>query len=164
MRGLVCAAPSFAWAIIEGYRELPQVLGMGFGVAVYVVAFAWLCSCESLRSRSQRRFVRALRLAPWVKLAWIPISVVAYIPLVFGGVPGVFVALIAGGIVLEPMVGDALKRAFHATTNVAGFGDTLQVTVAQGAFVSLELVAIAFAVFVLKEHTRKTRQRQLLQS
>ena len=68
LRGGLCAAVSFVWALLMGYNSPFEIAGMVVGVAAWVVLFAGYCAWPGRTVRRGGPSIgRALKVAAWIK-------------------------------------------------------------------------------------------------
>ena len=73
IRAVICALPSFFWAILTGFAHPVQLAAMGAGVATYAVAFGWVTSLPVYFERVEfGDFGWALRIAANTRAAITP--------------------------------------------------------------------------------------------
>ncbi len=70
LRGVLCAASSFWWALVAGFNAPVELAGMAVGVGVWVALFAGFCVWHGLAERcGPSRLVPALKIAAWIKFS-----------------------------------------------------------------------------------------------
>ncbi len=108
MRGVLCALPSAAWAVISGYNRPPHFIGMTAGVAGFIVLFAAAyATVLSDRASAAGRFGQRLKTAVWIKAG-----------LLLAGVPVCFLVTALG------QGGEVPRVVMQAISLVAGIGST----------------------------------------
>lgn len=68
LRGVLCAASSFWWALAVGFTDPAEIAGMLGGVLIWIVCFAGFCVWRRGSGvPGGERFVSALKIAAWIK-------------------------------------------------------------------------------------------------
>ncbi len=147
LRGVFCAAPSFAWALLMGVTHGSQFVAMATGVATYVLFFAWVTSLPSYLSTVETGALGwSLRFAANLRAALAPLAY--YGPdLVLGMLAMRWVQFFSGA-----------THNSQAMQN-KNFIFIYFVTVVQGALVSLTLLLLAFFVWFLRRWWLRRRNR-----
>lgn len=133
--GLLCAAPSFVWALQIGFGRIEALAGMAAGIAFYVLIFAWFTSRPAVRTRVDASGLsRALHWAAGLRAAGSMLTL-GYADLALGAVA--LQAVARSGRFVPPGVsegGDALLAAFL-------------ITLVQGGLIVATLLLLAAAVW-----------------
>jgi hypothetical protein len=68
LRGVLCAASSFWWALVSGFNSPAEIAGMAAGVIVWVALFAGFCVWQlTTGARGPAQLVPALKMAALIK-------------------------------------------------------------------------------------------------
>lgn len=105
LRGSVCALTSFGWAVAAGFSHPAEIVGMIFGVAAWVAAFAWITAWLPEQSRGiWARYGPALKRAAWLKFGFTLLGVPALLG-VWGGAGTTLSALLGYAFTFDLMLG-----------------------------------------------------------
>lgn len=153
-RGLVCAVPSAAWAVIAGFTQPAEIIAMVLIVGGYIVSFAfgtaWLVAHPT---PERERFVWALKVAGAIKatallgaVGWWSASV-GFLPKVtHWSILLVWPDLCLGFGSIELIGFVARVREATEIGQQNSFALTALITLLQGAFLTALLALIALAV------------------
>ncbi len=73
LRGILCALPSAFWAAITEFNQPIEFAAMAVGTVGWIAVFALFSASEVRQANDGRaRFVRALKMAAWMKAALLP--------------------------------------------------------------------------------------------
>lgn len=156
LRGGLCAAVSFCWALLTGFNSPFEIAGMVAGVAAWVALFAVYCAWQDLAvCRGGKLFVRALKVAAWIKSGtsaaggvllllcslgtketMIDLGIVGVMPDCMLGMASIFLVSGISGLQME-----ALERA-------DSFGWTALITFVDGALFLAVIGVLALMVLV----------------
>ena len=138
IRGVLCAAPSWVWAMVIDFKRPFQLEAMFAGVASYVIAFAWATSLPTYCERVERGdFGWSLRWAANIRAGLAPMMFFG--PDMFlGGASLRLVELLAHPISVAPF------------NDEKSFGFTYALTVTQGALVSITMFGLALIIWMVR--------------
>lgn len=133
IRGVLCAAPSFGWALFTEFQQPVQFGAMLAGIVTYVIAFAWATSLPAYCERVETsEFGWSFRVAANARAA--------LAPLMFFG-PDTFLGALSIWLIRQ------LAGPF---ADAKSFGFTYAITVTQGALVSMTMFGLALTIWLVR--------------
>lgn len=156
LRGGLCAAVSFVWALLMGFDAPAEIAGMAAGVAAWVVLFAGYCAWPGRAVRHGRQPIgRALKLAAWIKFGTSAAGGLFYLLLSLGP-KNVLVSLGMVGVMPDWLLGLAsisfVTRLSGLSMDALGradsFGWTALTTFVDGALFLAVIGVLAVAVLL----------------
>ncbi|MCX6954657.1 MAG: hypothetical protein NTV51_21085 [Verrucomicrobia bacterium] len=156
LRAALCAAPSFFWAYLRGYRQEVEIAGMVAAIATAALAFGWATArpffVNVVRPTS---LGHALALAVNLRTAIAAIGALhagCFLPFWADGMPRWVQVLSAKVAMVDAACGDRVMRvvaavgqAMHAETgpDADSFFWTYVTTLLQGGAISLTMLGLA---------------------
>jgi len=156
LRGGLCAAVSFAWALLMGFNSPIEIAGMAAGVAAWVVLFAGYCAWPGRAVRRGRQPVgRALKVASWIKIGTSAAGGLLYLVHSVGPRSAIMDFGIVGlmpdwllGLAAMSLVTGITGLPMEALERADSFGLTALITFVDGALFLLVIGVLAVAVLL----------------
>lgn len=153
LRGVLCAAVSFGWALVAGFTAPAEIAGMAAGVAAWAGIFAAVCACPGRWFTHRPKLVPALKVAAWIKFAlsaaggavfWLS-SLGAQATILDVGIVGVMPDAFMGMLALG-LVGVASGHGGDQLPKLDSFGWTAATTFVDGILFALVIGLVALVV------------------
>jgi hypothetical protein len=154
LRGVLCAAVSFGWALVAGFTAPVEIAGMVAGVAAWVAIFAVVCAWPAQsRITCPAKWVPALKVAAWIKFAFSAAGGAVFWASSLGvqntildaGIVGVMPDALMGMLALG-LVGVVSGHGGDQLPKLDSFGWTALATFVDGILFALVIGVLALAV------------------
>lgn len=168
LRGMLCAASSFWWALVSGFDSPAEIAGMTAGVIVWVALFAGFCVWHrTAGARGPAQLVPALKIAAMIKFllsaaGWVWFAICS---LFQGGTSILDAGMILVmpdcllGLVSLALVGAVSGGKSDQLPRLDSFGWTALTTIVDGALFVVVTATLAVAVLLWWRFGPELRRR-----
>lgn len=167
IRGVICAAPSFWFAVQVGYKSRSQIVAMAAAVVTFVVGLTWTTSLPGYRDKiGETPFGRWLRLATTLRTSWALLGIAAFaaeaaISRSLTVLTTIFIYPDFCIGMLSVVTVESLTKNIHRAANgsATSFGGTYFTTLLHGTLMALTLAIMAGGLMVLSRLARAWPRR-----